>query len=337
MAPEFENRGFRIVDLLTESSAIEGIKFDLAWIHHAPVFYEVFLTQKIEAGTVVFCSLSHFEPLEAVPAYRDKFDLLLANSIENKTHIKETLGLDESQIVVFPNAVPSNYRGLRNKVNSPSVRQVAIISNHPPLEVLEAGALLENQGVAITHIGTGGTPTLMSPSLLLNYDAVITIGKTVPYCFALEIPVYCYDHFGGPGWLTEANFDIASRNNFSGRGFFKKTPATIADEVLAGYRDALGRLNAYMTLAEKFLSLRKNLASLFTHPRIAYSEKENTINVGQILTQHAQYIRLVKILRGREAELSGFHKELLRIKSTVSWRITKPLRFIWNKLFLRAK
>lgn len=337
MAPEFEKRGFRIIDLLTEPSAVSDIKLDLAWIHHAPVFYELFLAQRIEADLVVFCSLSHFEPLEAVPACRNKIDLLLANSIENEKHIKDTLGLNDGQTVVFPNAVPSSYWGVRNKADSPSAKQVAIVSNHPPPEVLEAGLLLRSQGVAITHIGTGGAPTLINPGLLLSYDAVITIGKTVPYCFALEIPVYCYDHFGGPGWLTEDNLDLARRNNFSGRGFLKKTPATIADEILGGYHEALGRLDTHMRLAERSLSLRKNLDALFIHPRITHPEKANPISVTQVLAQHAQYVRLVKILRGREMGLTGLNKELLRVKSTVSWRITKPLRFIWNKLFPTAK
>lgn len=334
MTLEFKKHGFRIVDLLREPSAVEGLKFDLAWIHHAPVLYELFLVQRIEAGTVVFSSLSHFEPLEAVPQYRDKVGLLLAHSIENGNHIKKELGLDSSQLVIFPNAVPGDYWDSRKKIHSPVARHVAIISNHPPSEVLEATALLKKQGMAITHIGVGGTPVLMSPGLLLNYDVVITIGKTVPYCFALKVPVYCYDHFGGPGWLSEENFVLASQNNFSGRGFFKRTPETIADEIVKGYCDALGQLDVHMNFAERLLNLRENLTSLFARPRILSPEKETAIGVDQVLMQHTQYIRLAKIFSAREAELS---RELLRVKSTVSWHITKPLRFIWNRFFRSLK
>ena len=45
-----------------------------------------------------------------------------------------------------------------------------------------------------------------------------------PYRGVLQwgVPVYVYDYLGGPGYLTEANFSLAERNNFSGRGFEKK-------------------------------------------------------------------------------------------------------------------
>lgn len=334
MASEFGKHGFRIVDLLGEPSAVGSLKFDLAWIHHAPVLYELFLVQKIEADTIVFSSLSHFDPLEVVPQYRAKVDLLLANSFENGNHIQGELGLDAGQVIVFPNAVPSNYWDSRKKSHNSAAKHVAIISNHPPPEVLEATALLKKQGIAVTHIGVGGTPVLINPGLLLNYDVVISIGKTVPYCFALKVPVYCYDHFGGPGWLREEDFVLAGQNNFSGRGFFKKTPETIAEEIVKGYRESLDRLDVHLNFAERFLNLRENLISLFAHPRILPSEKEPANGVNQLLMQHRQYIRLAKFFSAREAELS---KELSRVKSTVSWRITKPLRFIWNRLSRSAK
>ena len=51
-------------------------------------------------------------------------------------------------------------------------------------------------------------------SFLQQYDLVITIGRTVPRCLAMGVPVYVYDYLGGPGYLTEANFSLAERNNF---------------------------------------------------------------------------------------------------------------------------
>jgi len=58
--------------------------------------------------------------------------------------------------------------------------------------------------------------------VLENYDLVITIGKTVNYCLALGVPVYCYDWFGGSGYLNPGNFAINKRHNFSGRDSFRK-------------------------------------------------------------------------------------------------------------------
>lgn len=330
MASEFKKLEFQVIDILAADSAISNTKFDLAWIHHTPVFYELFLANKIEATTVVFCSLSPFEPLEAVPAYRENLNLILANSIENRNFITKELGLDRDQVAVFPNAVPHIYWHCFKELHSPVLRKIAIISNHPPLEVLGAATILKGNGVDVTHIGRGGTQMLMSPNHLLNYDAVITIGKTVPYCFALKVPVYCYDHFGGPGWLNEDNFDLASQNNFSGRGFLKKSPETIAHEIVNGYSESFVRLDMYRNHAINHHNLGKNLELLFSQPRTNLPKQINITDSKQIVKQHAQYMRLAKILSGCEAEISASHKEISRIKSTFSWRLTAPFRVAYN-------
>lgn len=51
----------------------------------------------------------------------------------------------------------------------------------------------------------------------------------------MGVPVYVYDYLGGPGYLTEANFSLAERNNFSGRGFEKKTSDELLKEIKEGY------------------------------------------------------------------------------------------------------
>src|SRR5690606_31689494 len=48
-------------------------------------------------------------------------------------------------------------------------------------------------------------------------------------------PVYCYDHFGGPGWLSASNFEVAEYFNFSGRDTpVRKSPQEIATELIDG-------------------------------------------------------------------------------------------------------
>ena len=332
MVFEFEKQGFQVIDMLAEPLAIGNARFDLVWVHHTPVLYEL-LIRGVEAATVVFCSLSHFEPLEAMPDYREPVDLFLAHSIENKNHIVNTSGLREDQVLVFANAVPGNYWADSNKFHSPVLKCMAIISNHPPPEVLQAAKIFKQNGVEVVHVGTGGTEALISAKLLRNYDAVLTIGKTVPYCLALKVPVYCYDHFGGPGWLDEGNFDLAGQNNFSGRGFLKKKPETIAREMTDGYAGALGRLDAHASRAANSLHLRRNLEHLLAQRSDFPIRKLRIPDAIPALKQHAQYVRLVKVLRGRESEIEGLRKEVLRVKSSFGWRLASPFRVVHN--FLR--
>ncbi len=86
-----------------------------------------------------------------------------------------------------------------------------------PDEVLAARDLLISAGYQVDHLGEGGDVTMMCPEILHNCDAVITIGKTVQMAILANRPVYCYDHFGGPGWLTDQNYEAAAALNFSGR------------------------------------------------------------------------------------------------------------------------
>lgn len=345
MASEFRKQGFPIVDLLGANPAIDNVQFDLAWVHHTPVFNELFIARQTKATKVVFCSLSHFEPLEQVPACPDRIDILLAHSAENKDFIVDERGWRDDQVAVFPNAAPGIYWNQQKEKHGQALRQLAIISNHAPVEVLEAAQLLGKKGVAVRHIGVGGTPTLMQPDLLLGCDAVVTIGKTVPYCFALKVPVYCYDHFGGPGWLTDGNFDLAGRNNFSGRGFQKKTPEVIAQELAEGYQESLQRLDVLREHAACHRDLRKNLALLIEQPVAPLPDRAASGTHTQTLGQHKQYMQLARALSAmrsamrsiHEVELDARDKEILRVKSTLSWRCTAPFRVAYNLVVRRWK
>lgn len=81
---------------------------------------------------------------------------------------------------------------------------------------------------------------LITPEILSQYDAVVTIGKTVQYALGMGIPVYNYDHFGGNGWINLENFNTEARHNFSGRHNNRKILSQeIAHELEAGFSEAI--------------------------------------------------------------------------------------------------
>lgn len=326
---EFQRQKIPIVELLSELSSLTTVIFDFVWIHHTPVYYELFLTHKIQAHKIVFCSLSHFEPLETIPACRTNIDILLAHSEENKNHIIQENQISPEAITVFPNAVPKQYRVRRRIPAARVLKRIALVSNHLPPELLAAKRLLEQRQLEVEHIGDGGTPLLIQADILLTYDAVVSIGKTIPYCLALQIPAYCYDRFGGPGWLSQSSLSVAAHHNFSGRGFAPKTADEISQEILQGYAHAANETPALRAYAEDKLDLRKNLEQLITHLHGLHSEKKTFVVPHQIERQHASYMTLI---RKFSAMTQSYDKEIRRIKTTFSWQITKPIRFIWNTL-----
>lgn len=327
---EFTRANFQVLNCTELASKEDTQFFDIAWIHHAPVFYEIFLIQKIQAARVIFCSLSFFVPLETPPENIEVIDILLANSAENRAFLISHANFTEKEISVFTNSAPSEYWTRSRTHHASSLKSVAVVSNHPCQEVLDAMQHLQAHGIQTAHIGRDGEQTLISPHVLLSWDAVITIGKTIPYCFALKIPVYCYDHFGGPGWLTDQVFELAAEKNFSGRGFLQKTAQEIATELAAGYPDAVTKLEALHEHASNVYDLAKNLKWVIDTPVVLKRRPRCAHDNTPTLKHHAQYMRLLKFLQARESELNLCKKEVTRIKSTVSWRMTGPFRGAYN-------
>ena len=351
MSLVFKKRGFEILDLIDDIPLILATHYDLVWIHHAPVYYQLCLANKINARKIIHSCLSPFEPLEMAPIENEQIDWILANSQETKQVIKSTIGAGDDRVLVFPNTVPIEFWGYAKNSHPKIPKQVAIVSNHPPIEVLQAGQKLADNGILVTHIGRGGVYELVTPELLLKFDILITIGKTVLYCFALRIPVYCYDHFGGPGWLTPKNLNISAEYNFSGRGFSKKSPETIFHELLYGYDNSLHNIEALALKAKEKYNLYTNLQELLNKLQKKRIKTCLNKNLNAISLQHNYYVRLLKTVKAFHEENVALHeeianlhreiaalgREITRVKSTISWKITKPLRFFANVILGRWK
>lgn len=331
MRLEFENHGFKILDLIDEIDQLQTMVFDLVWLQHGPVVYHLLATHQVPARRVFVCSHSHFEPLEQVPVGLPRHVQVLAHSTENQAFIARQLNCAPDRIRLFPNCAGREYweQAKTTYRNSP-LQRILLISNHPPAEVLASVELLREAGIHIEHIGLGGHSTLVTPQLLLPFDAIISIGKSVIYGIALRIPVYCYDRFGGPGWISPENYQGSADYNHSGRGTAQKFARQIADEIRRGYPTALAGVHALHEQAAPHLRLERQIELLLAvpaQPSVVGVRWE--IPVNEQLQQN-QYIRLLRTHRGlNEAHIlrtDQLNAELMRVKSTFSWRITAPLR-----------
>jgi hypothetical protein len=100
----------------------------------------------------------------------------------------------------------------------PTQPNFAVVTNHldPDLARLldeaEADFLC-----CFTHFGLPHNSVPVTADLLMSFDAVITIGRTVVLAAALGMPVYVCDIHGADGWLTRESFAAAQTNTFSGR------------------------------------------------------------------------------------------------------------------------
>lgn len=189
--------------------------FDLLWIQHDMLIHSLTF-RKREGQRIIFNHMSSYVDLEwpRLPDYEMELaDVILANSPETREKL-HSLGL--SGVELYQNPAPA-FTSHRMATNT----QPLMVSNHPPEELL---------GIPGVKVGID-RPIRMSPDALAKCPYVICNGKTVQYALRAGVPVYLYDHFGGPGWLTEENFEVAEWHNFSGRGFTKKSTDEIRKEL----------------------------------------------------------------------------------------------------------
>lgn len=261
---EFRSRigdlGCLLVDLSDDQAFQYVAHFDLAWIHHSVAAYRILLDAYFSSECVVFSSLSYFEPIESPPVSSIGISQYLVNSQENLDYFINYYPELKGQVNIFNNSAPSVFWESGKKDRSGSLKKLAIVSNHVPTEVLDAATSLRERGVEVTVFGLAGRKELITPKVLEDYDAVLTIGKTVQYCIAAQLPVFCYDHFGGDGWLSKVLFEHGRAYNFSGRASRGKVGADVlVRELCDGYSDALGETIELQELGRQYFDLEVNI------------------------------------------------------------------------------
>jgi hypothetical protein len=157
---------------------------------------------------VIYSSLSTIINLEAPPFYIDEIPLFLSHNPVN-TEILITNGIPKEKIHYFPNYAPRPFFAQSREVYKSSPQKIAVVSNHPLEKLRHFAKKVKGKQVDVRFIGVKDKSVFVDENVLKEFDLVITIGKTIFYCFAMKIPVYCYDHFGGPGYITPDNFEMS--------------------------------------------------------------------------------------------------------------------------------
>jgi hypothetical protein len=225
--------------------------YDLIWHQHDLLSLFPMSTleraARIAAPHVASVSLSPYEPYEHVNGLlaRALSADVYANSPETADDVVERNGgvIARGDVRVFHNAAPSAF--FDRKVSTPGegLKSILFVSNHPPSEISECAERLAVSGVDVRRIGFRWESVLLQPEDIAAVDAVVSIGKSVSYAIASGKPVFVYDHFGGDGWLTRANFAQNLRYNFSGRPGRRKVDAeTLIAEIVEGYAAAVSEM-----------------------------------------------------------------------------------------------
>ncbi|MFG1425598.1 glycosyltransferase family protein [Roseixanthobacter glucoisosaccharinicivorans] len=221
----------------TDPKNIRPMCYDLVYFQHhvAGLFSYEAHENDVESSIFAFGHLSPTGFFESGGWAHESIlaDVTLANSPETATALAQT-GLTVP-VRVFHNAAPDTFHAKRTGLRA-TPGKILFVTNHSTPVCLEAIEILKAD-FDVLHIGRGGDKVArVNRRMIREADIVVTIGKTVQYALAVGTPVYVYDHFGGPGYLSEENFQWAAAFNFSGRCHGRKLSGeALAADILAGY------------------------------------------------------------------------------------------------------
>jgi hypothetical protein len=306
--PEFVHTlvesGVTVVD---EPKVLDPCCYDVIYVQHATLGLTFPVVGPWPSAddpppVLIFNHLSPFEPFEAPGAFIERRlgDIVLANSPETGRRLGE-FGLDPRRIVLWPNPAPAAFESVVS--SRPDLGRLLIVSSHVPREVREAAAQLAQAGVRISVIGRHDRFERLRPSDLADHDAVLTIGKTVQYALRARRPVFCYDHFGGPGWLGP-DITKAADQNFSGRSHpHRLSSDAMAEAIRSGYRDAKDFAEAITPEALRPYCLEHALAGLRARIADVLGDSDRSRRFRE---------RFAEMLASGEPALERTHAELIR-------------------------
>lgn len=264
----------RVHVVIGERSAHFSDSYDLIWIQHSllpDTIIDRLATDGVTAP-IVWNHMSSFVNIEMPILAAIENEIAAVSTAVSPLVIERIIefGITPENTALFANPAPDRFADYIRAAPAARLERLLIVSNHPPSEVLQAAAILDAAAVTVDTLGARTTPVRVAPALLADYDAVLTIGKTVQYALSMGTPAYVYDHFGGYGWLGDDNLEAAAFDTFSGRSSQRTlTAEALAAEVQAGYRTARTFAeNRRTELAERW-RLSTSISSLLADSRVS--------------------------------------------------------------------
>ncbi len=235
-------------------------QIDLLWGHHWPLVGALCCLVPVRFRHLVLSSLSCYEPLEHIWLGTRESDVIVFNSCENLE--RQAQCHERSPLAIIPNSLPPDWFAATSPPPA-ALARLAIVSSHVPGELRDAAEIAGANGLSVDIVGLSDQPRFVDSAFIDSYDAIVSIGHTVPKALARERPVYLYDRFGGPGWLSATNLDASELTNHSGRSVGRRKPAErIVSEIQAGYAAARAEAASLRETASARYNLAANVAAV---------------------------------------------------------------------------
>ena len=266
------------------------IEYDIVWTYHYPLF-PYLLDRGLKYKKVHIGCLSSFVSFEVPAIFYQNTALITSMSEETKEKLVSNYDIEEKDIYVLKNLLPDIFiQSLPPRSGNILPQNIAIISNHPPKELVDLPNFLPD--IKIDFYGRNSNNYQpITPEILSKYDIIISIGKTVQYALGMGIPIYNYDHFGGSGYITLANIDKEEYHNYSGRSFHRQISSEeIEKEILDGYSKAVEQAPKLREIAIDRYLLSKNIDKIMNIIDKKSNTKIDDTTPNKIYIQHCKFV-----------------------------------------------
>ena len=324
-----------------------NLEYDVIWNIHFPLF-PFLLKNNIKYKKVIFNSLSPFLEIESPPFFYESYPILLAVSEETKDKMVNYYNIPDKKFKILKNIVPLSYFNVK-KTCRKNIKKVVIVSNHVHKELLDSINIFREKGIECDVIGKGYNYIPICPRILLQYDVIITIGKTVQYSLALGIPCYNYDYFGGSGYITENNLKVEEYYNFSGRSFRnKKTPEEIVSEIIADYSSSIKNSEKIKIIAKNEYCISSQIDPIIDYimsvPNTEIDLKKHSIIIDQyyflvlsVLNYSAKPEHIILNNDYAKNKKISFIKKIFSVENEYGWNFKhKVVRLLGLKIKFRV-
>lgn len=255
----FEESGIKVVEYGEEEQL--DAYYDVLYAQHHVVSDYLLAKFDIAFKHIIVSMLGPLNAHELPPSFAKDADLAVFVSEECRLAHAYAFEDSDCRVEVFPNYANNQYFHAK-KTPAAALSAIGVISNHVPHELAELKQLLP-EGVSIDYLGLNNCAIEVTPEVLSKYNLVVTIGRTVQCCMAMGIPVYCYDAFGGPGYLAPEMLDENARTNFSGRSHrVRLDPEELWKDITRGYVGCIGNLADLRLYAWEHFCFEKNFDDL---------------------------------------------------------------------------
>lgn len=320
--------------LVDRLETIQTIQFDIAHVQHASCLLDIRTT--FAELPILFASLGILPILEQPPPFDMGIARYIAISEEVADHLSSQ-GIERSSISVIRNLVDSQKFTPSSAIRERPERILVLSYKIDKAKKLMLKIAASNLNASIRFVGEESNflPQSELAHAINDADIVVSLGRGVVETMLCGRVPLVFDIHGGDGLVTPDNMHSLQNFNFSGRLHSNEYGIHELEEEIRKYRQEFGARLREMALQD--FGMQENigkLIDLYTTTRQVAQSQEKTRRPMAKFCASLMHEDLL-LCRHQSSNARQLAREVERIKNSISWRITAPLRaanYVMRKL-----